>query len=155
MYAENIRRSKEVSFVLNNLCADTENELIATFGNDWKNHVNNELKRLQRKYYVVKLKANNEPVGIYGLIPVKRKVAGIFLLTTDNLHKGNVIGFLRRCKKQIDLWQKDYELIMDLHYKKNETVKKWLKTLKFEASEMFQNDNFQVFYKGNIGLYNE
>lgn len=55
MYAENIRRSKEVSYVLNNLCADTENELIATFGNDWKNHVVTELKRLQRKYYVIKL----------------------------------------------------------------------------------------------------
>lgn len=155
MYAEQVKKSKEVSFVLNNLCADTEKELIANFGNDYKNYVINELKRLQRKYFVIKLKANNEPVGIYGLIPVKKRVAGIFLLTTDNLHKGNVIGFLRGCKKQIDLWQKDYDLIMDLQFKENETVKKWLKTLGFQASELYQNDNFQVYYRGNIGLYNE
>lgn len=155
MYSELIRKSKNVTHVLNNLCNDTELELIANFGTDYRNHVQTELKRLQRKYYVIKLKDNNEPVGLYGLIPVKKRVAGIFLLTTDNLHKGNVIRFLRGCKKQINLWQNDYDLIMDLQYKKNETVKKWLKTLGFEASEMFQNDNFQVYYKGNIGLYNE
>lgn len=152
MYASISRNTREIKYVLNNLCDDTVLELVKLFGNNYKFKTFNIIRALGKKY-IIKLKHTNEPVGLFGLIPQSNNTAGIFLLTTDNLHKGNVITFLKGAKRQIEDWQSEYELIMDSCYKENETIKKWLRLLGFKAS-VYQDNDFQVYYKGDIRLYN-
>lgn len=151
MYSAITRNTREIKQVLNNLCDDTVIELVKTFGKDYKRQTFAILRRLSKKY-VIRLKQTNEPVGLFGLIPLNDDSAGIFLLTTDNLHKGNLITFLKQAKYQVEVWQEEYKLIMDTCYKKNKTIKKWLRLLGFKPS-VYQDDNFQIYYKGNIGLY--
>ncbi len=153
MYASISRNTKEIKYVLNNLCDDTVLELVKLFGNNYKFKAFNLIRALSKKF-VIKLKKTNEPVGLFGLIPQSDNTAGIFLLTTDKLHEGNLITFLKGAKKQIEEWQTEYKLIMDSCYKKNETIKKWLILLGFKPS-VYQDDSFQVYYKGDIGLYND
>ena len=153
MFSEYAENESEINHVIENLCDDTVLELHTMFGDEYKKIVCEEIRQLTTKY-LIKLKETNEPVGLFGLLPQGINSAGVFLLTTDNLHKGNVITFLKRAKQQIDEWFEDYDLIMDRLYKKNQTIKKWLRLLGFKPSE-FQNDDFQVYYKGDIGLYNE
>lgn len=154
MYSEVAENNEEMKYVLGNLCDDTILELRKIFGENYETPALNEINQLTTKY-LIKLKSNNEPVGLFGLVPqLNPKTAGIFLLTTDNLHKGNVITFLKQAKKQVNEWLNDYDLIMDNCYKKNLTIQKWLRLLGFRPSR-HHNDDFQVYYKGDIGLYNE
>ena len=141
-----------VEAVLNNLCEDTKKELkkIYSENSDYLNSVFEAIKNTD--IYLIRLKSNNEPVGIYGLIPQENNSAGIYLLTPDNLHKGNVITFLKQAKKQVNEWLKDYKLIMDNCYKQNETIKKWLTLLGFQPSE-YQDEDFQIYFKGDLSLY--
>lgn len=150
MFSELSNNESEIRYVIDNLCEDTVIELKETFGENYKEVVSEEIRRLTTKY-IIKLKKTNEPVGLYGLLPQGRNSAGIFLLTTDNLHKGNVITFLKTAKKEIEKWSEQYDLIMDKLYKKNQTIKKWLRLLDFKPSE-FEDDEFQVYYKGDISL---
>lgn len=152
MYSADISNYKEILFVLENLCIDTHIELLSKYGDAYKEYIFDSLLETEEKF-VIRLKNNAQPVGLFGLIEVAENCQGIFLLTTDDLHKGNVITFLKCAKRQIDLWEKKYPLIMDLHFKENQTIKKWLKLLGFKASEEHQDDKFQIYYKGNIGLY--
>lgn len=152
MYSANISNYKEILFVLDNLCTDTHIELLSKYGDEYKEYIFDSLLETNEKF-VIRLKKDAEPVGLFGLIELDENSQGIFLLTTDNLHKGNVITFLKSAKRQIESWEKKYPLIMDLHYKENQTIKKWLKLLGFKASEKHQDDKFQIYYKGNIGLY--
>lgn len=153
MFSELSNNESEMRYVIDNLCEDTVIELKTMFGENYKEIVFEEIRQLTTTY-LIKLKETKEPVGLFGLLPQGNNSAGVFLLTTDNLHKGNVITFLKRAKQQINEWFENYDLIMDRLYKKNETIKKWLRLLGFMPSE-FQNDDFQVYYKGDIGLYNE
>lgn len=153
MYSEIAKSEQEIKHVLENLCDDTVLELTKIFGQSYEKDVFNQIKQLTTKY-LIKLKSTGEPVGLFGLIPQNTNSAGIFLLTTDKLHNGNVITFLRRAKATIEQWLNEYDLIMDYCYKKNLTIQKWLRLLGFKPSE-YQDNDFQVYYKGNIGLYNE
>ena len=153
MFSELSDNESEIRYVIDNLCEDTVIELKTMFGENYKEVVCEEIRQLTTKY-LIKLKETNEPVGLFGLLPQGINSAGVFLLTTDNLHNGNVITFLKRAKKQIEEWSEEYDLIMDRLYKKNQTIKKWLRLLGFKPSE-FEDDEFQVYYKGDIGLYNE
>ena len=157
MYSELLDKTTNNSIyvieaVLNNLCEDTKKELkkIYSENSDYLNSVFEAIKNTD--IYLIRLKSNNEPVGIYGLIPQENNSAGICLLTTDNLHKGNVITFLKQAKKQVNEWLKDYKLIMDNCYKQNETIKKWLTLLGFQPSE-YQDEDFQIYFKGDLSLY--
>ncbi len=157
MYSELLDKTTNNSIyvieaVLNNLCEDTKKELkkIYSENSDYLNSVFEAIKNTD--IYLIRLKSNNEPVGIYGLIPQENNSAGIYLLTTDNLHKGNVITFLKQAKKQVNEWLKDYKLIMDNCYKQNETIKKWLTLLGFQPSE-YQDEDFQIYFKGDLSLY--
>lgn len=150
MFSELSDNESEIRYVIDNLCEDTVIELKTMFGENYKEVVCEEIRQLTTKY-LIKLKETNEPVGLFGLLPQGINSAGVFLLTTDNLHNGNVITFLKRAKKQIEEWSEEYDLIMDRLYKKNQTIKKWLRLLGFKPSE-FEDDEFQVYYKGDISL---
>ena len=155
MYSELEHNEEEIKEVLENLCSDTVFELEKIFGCSYKEEIFEELKKLSLRY-VIKLKKNNKPVGLYGLIPLyktnEKKAAGIFLLTTDDIHEGNIITFLKGARNQIEKWCLDYELIMDKCCKHNQTIIKWLRLLGFSPSK-FQDEDFQIYYRGNINLY--
>ena len=152
MYSERLNDTKTVKEVLKNLCTDTKKELIKIFGDNYFSEVYQKIQATE--IFVIRLKKTNEAVGLFGLIELKKSsTAGIYLLTTDKLHSGNIITFLKGAKKQINLWSKQYNLIMDNLYKKNETIKKWLVLLGFKPSQ-YQNDDFQIYYKGDINEYN-
>lgn len=143
--------TKEIKYVLDNLCNETVSELEIIFGDGYKTKTYNLIKTLSEKF-VIKLKKTNEPCGLFGLIPQGENAAGIFLLTTDKLHEGNLITFLKGSKRQIEQWNTKFKLIMDSCSKKNETIKKWLVLMGFKPSH-YQDDNFQIYYRGDIGLY--
>ena len=152
MYAERIKNLREVRTVIDNLCDDTVIELKKTLGKNYKQKTFQIIRAIRKEKFIIKLKNTNEPVGVFGLIPVNDNAGGIFLLTCDNLHKGNLITFLKGARKQTDEWCEEYKLIMDKLYKKNETIKKWLRLLGFKPSE-YQDNDFQVYYKGNLSYY--
>ena len=151
MYAMYADDKHEIEYVMDNLCDDTVIELKKMFGEDYKQTVINEINKVTDKY-VIKLKKTSEPVGLYGFIHVNENAAGIYLLTTANLHKGNIITFLKEAKKQIKIRSKQYGVIMDSLYKKNTVIKKWLKLLGFKPSK-YENEDFQIWYKGDINCY--
>lgn len=161
MYSELVDKTtykaiSEVEAVLNNLCEDTKTELKKIFNSsENSDYLCNTFDIIRNSdIHIIKLRHSNEPVGLYGLIPQDKESAGIFLLTTDNLHKGNVITFLKGARKQVEQWSESYKLIMDNCYKKNDTIIKWLKLLGFQPSEI-QDEDFQIYYKGDISLYDE
>jgi len=143
-----------VEAVLDNLCEDTKTELKKIYkSSEDSNYLEQTFQAIKdSEIFVVKLQKTNEPVGLYGLIPQDNESAGIFLLTTDNLHKGNIITFLKGAKKQVEEWSKTYKLIMDNCYKQNKTIQKWLTLLGFQPSE-YQDEDFQIYFKGDINLY--
>ena len=135
--------------VLENLHEDTVIELKKIFE---KNYIEKTYEAI-KDYEIHVIKLNNDmPVGLFGVIPFQFKTAGIFLLTTKNLAYGNKIKFLREAKKIVKKWEVQYELLMDSCYKKNEKIKKWLLLLGFVPSK-YEDENFQIYYKGNIELY--
>lgn len=152
MYAELLNRdcTQTVYTVIDNLCEKTKNELIQIFGNDYKDKTFETIK--DTEIFVIKLKANDKPVGLFGLIPQKENSAGIYLLTTDELHDGNIITFLKGAKKQIKTWAKKYKLLMDTCNKQNDSIQKWLNLLGFQPSQ-YQDENFQIYCLGDINLY--
>lgn len=151
MYSDRVFKYTEALYVIKNLCNDTRKELELIYGNDYQKRVLEEIYKAQEKY-IIKLKNTDEAVGLFGLTFEGEGVGGIFLLTTDNLHNGNLITFLRCTKLQIKEWEKNYKLIMDNCYKRNATIKKWLKLLGFKPSK-HQNEDFQIYYTGDINLY--
>ena len=157
MYSERLDKNNynsvlPVEYVLENLHKDTADELKKIYGKHYIIKAFNEIK--DTDIFVIRLKSTNEPVGLYGLIPQSSKSAGIYLLTTKNLYNGNIIKFLRESKKQIHKWQAEYNLIMDYCSKENKIIQKWLTLLGFQPSN-YQDDNFQIYYWGDLSLYNE
>lgn len=156
MYQEKAIKLKEVRYVLERLSKEAVAELQKFFGNDYKNVTFQIIRASKGEKYLIRLAKNNEPVGVFGIIPQgvneNDKVGGIFFLATDNIHKGNKIKFLKGAKKQIAIWEKEYELLMDSCHKDNKTVAKWLYLLGFKPSK-FEDDDIQIYYKGNIELY--
>lgn len=139
-----------VEDVLENLCDDTVTELKKIYGTDYLRQTFEAIK--DTEIFVIRLKNNNKPVGLYGLIPEGEQSAGIYLLTTRNLHNGNVITFLKEARKQVKKWSEEYKLIMDNCYKQNKIIKKWLALLGFQPSE-YQDEDFQIYFKGDLSLY--
>ncbi len=143
----------EVIEIVNSVADKTREELIAIYGKNYHQPVCEVIFKAPEKH-LIRLKSTGEPVGIFGLTHEGEDIGGIFLLTTDKLHQGNVLTFLRGAETQINEWMNDYKLIMDNWYKKNETILKWLKLLGFQPSNI-QNDEFQIYYKGDIKLYDK
>lgn len=152
MYAEPIKNLKDVRTVLDNLNIACVNELKKLFGNDYKKQVFQIIRAVKKEKYLIRLKSTNEPVGVFGLIPINKFSGGVFLLTCDNLHDGNIITFLRSARRKINDWCNRYKLLIDSCDKQNETIKKWLSLLGFKPSD-YEDDNFIDYYKGNIDYY--
>lgn len=155
MYSECLNKNthnsiQTVEDVLENLCEDTVTELKKIYGKDYIRKTFENIK--DTEIFIIRLKSNNEPVGLYGLIPEGEQSAGIYLLTTKNLHNGNVITFLKEARKQVKKWSEEYKLIMDNCYKQNKTIQKWLSLLGFQPSE-YQDNDFQIYFIGDLSLY--
>lgn len=150
MYSEKTTNLPEIKKVIDNLCNDTTLELKLIFGSEYHEKIFEAIKNTDN--FIIRLKKTKEPVGLFGLIEFDEYSAGIYLLTTDKLHNGNIVTFIRQAKIQIGLWSEKYKLIMDNCYKQNMIIKKWLKLLGFKPSE-YQDKDFQIYYKGDINLY--
>lgn len=148
MYSQKATKINEIKYVLERLNPEAVAELKVLFGNDYKNQAFQIIRATRGDKFIIKLEKTNEPVGIYGIIPMKQETAcGIFFLTTSNIHKGNKIKLLKGAKKQIAIWEQKYETIMDSCHKTSETIKKWLKLLGFKPSG-WEDNNIEVYYKG-------
>ncbi len=147
MYSQRATSIKDIRYVLDNLNPEAVYELKTLFGESYKKNAFQIIRATTIKN-IIKLKDTNEPVGVYGLIPMKNpKHCGIFFLTTNNLQKGNITKLLREAKKQIAIWETQYETIMDSCHKSSETIKKWLTLLGFKPSG-WEDNNIHVYYKG-------
>lgn len=141
----------ETCMLLSKLCNKAKEVLEALYGKDFVSIVANQIIEGPEKAFI-RLKSTDEAVGIFGLTDQGDKVGGIFLLTTDNLCKGNMTTLLRGAKKQIREWERSYDLLLDNSCKKNTHIQKWLKLLGFKPSDL-QDENFRIYYKGNLSLY--
>ena len=151
VFIEEVSNKREIEDVLNNLHKKTKEELTLFLGEDYKEKTIDTIFYSKRRY-LIKL-ADNSIVGVFGVIEHAKNAAGIFLLTKDKL-QGHKINFIRQAKKVINIWEKEYDLLFDCCYIKNEKIKKWLLMLGFKASEHKIND-FRVYYKGNKELISE
>ncbi len=155
MYAEKFNNQcNDVIHVIENLSHSTAVEMVGIFGYPYENILYQAILQNKTESYVIKLKKTNEAVGLFGLTAqnLNKKSAGIYLLTTDNLKKGNIITFLKEAKKQVDVWTDKYDLLMDTCFKENKTIVKWLTLLGFKPSQ-YQDDNLQLYFKGDLSLY--
>ena len=165
MYSTKATSVKEIRYVLDNLNPEAVSELKVLFGDSYKKNAFQIIRATTVKS-IIKLKDTNEPVGVYGLVPLKvgsqsgltphpnphikkreKRIAGTLFLTTSNLHKGNIIKLLRTAKKQIEIWQNQYSTILDSCHKSSKTIQKWLTLLGFKPSGWEDND-IHVYYKG-------
>ena len=154
MYGVKPKNEEEVLYVLERLNQNAIHELKLLYGKNYIQKALNTIFKKENEIVLIKLKKTNESVGVFGIIPIENtKFCGIFFLTTDNIHKGNKITLLKGANKQIKQWQQEYKLIMDSCLKSNETIIKWLTLLGFKPSEEYQDDNFQIYYKGDINDY--
>ena len=101
MYIDYFPEAVEIEWVLDNLSELTEKELIKGFVKDYRIKMINILS-LSKCIYLIKLKADNTPAGMFGLIEETKKSAGIFFLSTDGLYQGNMIKLIRESKKVVD-----------------------------------------------------
>ena len=148
MYIDYFPEAVEIELVLDNLSELTEKELIKGFGKDYKTKMINILS-LSKCIYLIKLKVDNAPVGIFGLIEETKEVAGIFFLSTDGLYQGNMIKLIRESKKVVDEWLKEYKVLLDDCHLKNEKVMRWLCLLGFKPTGEIKEGGFATYYKGD------
>lgn len=153
MYADSNFTDSELKHVLNNLCEKAVIELELMYASEYKYFIFDQIKKLNTEYRTMIRLKSGEPVGIFGRLPISDKVYGIFFLTTDRLHFGNIIKLIRETKKYIKEWEKSSKLIMDYCYKKNTQIIKWLLLLGFKPAEVKIEQNFQIYYKGDINEY--
>ena len=136
---------KDIDYIVEHLCDKAIIELKEKFDKDYKFETLAYLTDVEfENIKCIRLKENNEPVALFGVIPLENNSAGIFFLSTDNLYKGNMIQFLKGTKSYIDNWNQKYKILLDDCYKKNDSVIKWLKFLKFEPTES-GDENFQIY----------
>lgn len=148
MYIDYFPEAVEIECVLDNFSELTKFELIKGFGNEYKEKI---IKILFDSKYLnlIKLKADNTPVGMFGLIEVTKEVAGIFFLSTDGIYQGNMIKLIRESKKVVDEWLKEYKVLLDDCYLHNQKVMKWLCLLGFKPTGEIKEGGFATYYKGD------
>ena len=146
MFIDYYPKENDIKVVLENLSELTKKELIVAFGEEYiKEILNTQAICL----YLIRLKKENKPVGIFGLIEEEKNIAGIFFLTTDEVYKGNMIKLIRTSKKIVDEWLKEYDVLLDDCHKDNEKVMRWLCLLGFKPTGRMKEGAFFEFYKGD------
>ena len=148
MYIDYLPEAVEIEVVLNNLSELTKVELIKAFGEDYKNLIINLLP-FTKYTYLIKLKADNSAVGMFGLVEETPDRAGIFFLSTDEMYKGNMIKLIRTSKTIVDEWLKEYKVLLDDCHQDNEKVMKWLCLLGFKPTGKIKEGCFFEYYKGD------
>ena len=146
MYIDYMPEAIEVESVLNNLSELTKDELILSFGKDYRDKLINILS-ISKCLYLIKLKKDNCSVGMFGLIEESKKEAGIFFLSTNEIYQGNMIKLLKTSKIIIDEWLEEYETLLDDCHQENLKVKKWLEFLGFKPTENVKSGGFIEYQK--------
>lgn len=144
MFAVSNFTDKDIKFILDNLCDKSVEELQIICGNNFYNIVFDKIKQSEDKI-LIKLKNDNQPVAIVGIIPLSKtnKSGALFFLSTDNLKKGCKMHLLKESRKYILKWLDTYNEIIDQCYNKNFIIMKWLKFLGF--SEISKDENFNYY----------
>ena len=135
-----------VEEVIDKLIGLTVEELIIRFGFEWKKEVK-AIVNLAKEKYVIRLKENDEPVGLFGIIEETQDVAGIFLLMSEEIKKGNMIHLIRQSKAIVDDWMKDYKALLDDCHFENEKIIRWLMFLGFKPTDEIKDNYFITFQK--------
>lgn len=136
----------EIEYVLDNLSDLTVEELIFAFGYEWKKEIKTLLKFV-KELYVIRLKKDDSAVGLFGIDEISQKSAGIYLLLSEEIKKGNMIHLIRESKKVVEKWLEEYdELLDDCHYE-NEKIIRWLMLLGFKPTDEIKSGGFITFRK--------
>ena len=146
MYIDYMPKAIEVENVLDNLSELTKDELILSFGKDYRDKLINILS-ISKCLYLIKLKKDNTSVGMFGLIEEDKKTGGIFFLSTNEIYQGNMIKLLKTSKIIIDEWLEEYETLFDDCHQENLKVKKWLEFLGFKPTEEIKDGGFIEYQK--------
>lgn len=136
----------EIEEIIEKLSGLTVEEAIIRFGNNWKKEVKTIIN-LAKEKFVIRLKNSNIPVGVFGLIEESEDVAGIFLLLSEEIKKGNMIHLIRESKKVVDDWSKNYKALLDDCHYENEKIIRWLMMLGFKPTEEIKDSCFITFQK--------
>lgn len=146
MYVDDVTVN-DINFVVAHLCNKAIEELRVKFGNSFRYDTLSYLYNIPFRFFkTIKLKKTGETVGLFGLVPLIDDSAGIFFLSTEKLYEGNMFLFLRETKKQIEIWNSKFEILLDDCYKQNKSVIKWLRILGFKPTAD-EDKNFQIYQK--------
>ena len=150
-----VENDAEILFILNNLRKEDEQELIALYGDNWKEETLANLKN--KDFYVLYGKCNNsdiKPIAMGDfcrLFPQDNSIACVWLLTTKFIYKNKSLFWknLIRMFKQNCL---KYDIMYNFIYKSNVQAKKWLKKIGFKFDNPHPDginlkEGFEFFYK--------
>lgn len=136
----------EIEEVIDKLIGLTVEELITRFGFEWKKEVK-AIVNLAKEKYVIRLKENDEPVALFGIIEETQDIAGIFLLMSEEIKKGNMIHLIRQSKAIVDDWMKNYKALLDDCHFENEKIIRWLMFLGFKPTDEIKDNCFITFQR--------
>lgn len=158
MKTDNKNKQQNVKYILDNLRKEDEKELKASHGYKWKEKVFKNIIACTDINIAVS-QTTNKPVLMWGICEelVKPKTLGsafddykkigiIWLLSTPEIQDKSIC-FLKNAKKQIKIYEKNFDFMCNKVHIENKTAINWLKWLGFKIEPF--TEKFMFFYKGN------
>lgn len=148
---------KDVNFILDNLREEDFEELIALWGNNWKENVLNNISKID---FITLMGKNDEgnfvPIAFGGIVPLfndNPQIACAWLLCSRYI-KFNKKYLLHNIKEQLKSAKNRYQILYNFIYKSNFESKKWLKKFGFNFDNpnpkgLKVPKNFEFFYMIN------
>ena len=150
------KNEKDVKYILDNLRKEDKDELLAIYGNNYKQKVMDNIMKTEFYVLLGKTKDKDIPVvmgGIWEVIPNNPHIGGAWLLSTDKV-KNHKMTLLRELRKEVEAADEKFILTYNLIYEENKEAKKWLKWLGYRFDKpkpegMVIPEGFEFFYRVN------
>ena len=156
MLKKNIDKN-EIIFILNNLRDEDECELLALWGEDWRNKA---LSSFEGEEVLILYGKDNYcnfvPIAMGGfceLFEKDSKIACVWMLTTKFI-KYNKLLLSKNLKQQINNASEKYDIMYNYIYKSKKKKKNWLRKMGFKfdnprPEKLKIAKDFEFFYKLN------
>ena len=148
IYKNNITH---LNFILDNLRKEDLEEVIAVYGNDWKDKVIHSTINTT----FLTLTKNNIPIAVGGFVPhpENNKIACVWLLCSK-FALNNKFLLLKELKTQLNLISSEFDILYNFIYKSNFKSISWIKKLGFKFDNphpdgISMSADFNFFYKTN------
>lgn len=133
---------KNLELLLDNLRKEDENELIASFGKNYKKiFVKTVLKH--KKSSIFLSDENAFPLAIGGIIKTNKNYSTPWLISSKEF-KNHQKEILKYVFHKLNEYIEENNILFNYIYKSNFKALKWLKKFGFKTIDM--NENYKIFY---------